>query len=346
MSDSGNTARSSREMELGPNDRVLDESFALKALPKRSFGAHKWSVGGLVIIAGGPGYIGAAALTAMAAGRAGAGVINVAVPRGAMSAIVTLVPEAAFVPLPEGELGSSERVRDALSEKLGKSKAAVVGPGLGEDEYADALMRLLFGRRSQRRPGGLGFRKATDAPVAQAETAGEPLIGGELPALVDADGLNWLAKQEEWWNLARPGSLVLTPHIGEMSRLTGKPAADILADPAGTAREAAKSWKQVVVLKHGYSIATDGARTLVSGDVALSLATGGAGDVLAGTIGALLAQGLEPLDAAGLGLYLGLQAARRVECRYGILGLTASDLPLAVAEEIAALEQKRDGERG
>ena len=345
MSEIGNHSAASRQIQLGPNDRFLDEAFALETLPKRSFGAHKWSVGGLVIVAGGPGYIGAAAMSAMAAGRAGAGVINVAVPRGAMSAIVTLVPEAAFIPLPESDLGASERVRESLTEKFGKSKAAVVGPGLGEDDYAEALMRLLFGQRTQRRMGGLGFRKVEEMSVAPEATV-EALIGGELPALIDADGLNWLAKQPDWWTIARPGSLVLTPHIGEMSRLTGRPAEEILADPAGVAREAAKTWQQTVVLKHGYSIATDGAKSLVASEIAYSLATGGSGDILAGTIGAFLAQGVSPLEAAGLGLYLGLRAARRVEGRYGILGLTASDLPLGIAEEIASLERKRDGEGG
>lgn len=341
-------AKDINKIDLGPNGRILDETFALSVLPKRSYGAHKWSVGGLVIVAGGPGYIGAAALAAMAAGRAGAGVLNVAVPRGAMGAIITLVPEAAFVPLPESELGSSERVREALSEKLDKSKAAVVGPGLGEDEYADAMMRMLFGRRSMRRAGGLGFRRMSDGNPEQPSSGlpDEALIGGDLPALIDADGLNWLAKQPEWWTMARPGSLVVTPHIGEMSRLSGRSTEEILEDPAKAARDAARAWKQIVVLKHGYAVATDGETTLASGEVALSLATGGSGDVLAGTIGAFLAQGVPALEAAGLGLFLGMRAAKRVEARFGVLGLTASDLPPAISEEIATLERKRDESLG
>jgi len=316
-------------------------------LPRRSFGAHKWSVGGVVIVAGGPGYIGAAALSAMAAGRAGAGVINVAVPRGAMTAIVALVPEAAFIPLPESDLESStSRVGEAISAKLAKSKAAVVGPGLGEDDYADALMRTLFGRAGARRSGSVGFRSIGEDDQSPDRDAGAGLIGSDVPTVIDADGLNWLAKQPEWWKFARPGTLVLTPHVGEMSRLTGKSAEEILSDPAEQSRDAARVWRQTVVLKHGHSIATDGERAYVSGDIALSLATGGSGDVLAGTIGAFLAQGVSPLEAAGLGLYLGTRAARRVEERFGVLGLTASDLPKAIAEEIAFVERKREAERG
>jgi NAD(P)H-hydrate repair Nnr-like enzyme with NAD(P)H-hydrate dehydratase domain len=335
------------DLQLSRGETVLDQEFAVENLPRRSFGAHKWSVGGLVIVAGGPGYIGAAALSAMAAGRAGAGVVNVAVPRGAMSAIVTLVPEAAFIPLPESDLESSAtRVREALNTKLAKSRAAVVGPGLGQDEYADALMRTLFGRASVRRGGSVGFRAVVDVDQPSDLDSGSALIGGELPAVVDADGLNWLAKQTEWWKSARAGSMILTPHIGEMSRLTGKSAEELLSDPVGAAREAAREWRQSVVLKHGHTIATDGERSYISGDVALSLATGGSGDVLAGTIGSFLAQGVAPLEAAGLGIYLGTRAARRVEGQFGVLGLTASDLPKAIAEEIALVERKRDGESG
>src|SRR5829696_5847825 len=70
----------------------------------------------------------------------------------------------------ESDLGASERVRESLTEKFGKSKAAVVGPGLGEDDYAEALMRLLFGQRTQRRMGGLGFRKVEEMSVAPEAT--------------------------------------------------------------------------------------------------------------------------------------------------------------------------------
>jgi NAD(P)H-hydrate repair Nnr-like enzyme with NAD(P)H-hydrate dehydratase domain len=332
---------------LKTGDRIVDEAFALQALPRRTFGAHKWGVGGVVIIAGGPGYIGAAALSAMAAGRAGAGIINLAVPRGAMGAIATIVPEAVFIPLPEGDLDSSLRhARESIGAKLARSKAAVVGPGLGEDEYADALLGTIFGRRGAQRGSSVGFRRSVQEEQPISDASGQTLIGGEIPAVVDADGLNWLAKQPDWWASTQPGSLVLTPHVGEMSRLIGRPTEEILADPARVAREAAATWKQVVVLKYGNTVATDGERTLVASDVPFSLATAGSGDVLAGTIGAFLAQGVRPLEAAGLALYLGSKAARRVESRFGVLGLVASDLPAAIAEEIAVLEQKRDDNRG
>jgi NAD(P)H-hydrate repair Nnr-like enzyme with NAD(P)H-hydrate dehydratase domain len=330
--------------EFGSTFYAADEAFALGALPKRHVGAHKWEVGGLVIVAGGPGYIGAAALTAMAAGRAGAGIMNIAIPRSAMGSVASAVPEAAFIPLPEGDIEASSRAaHDAISTKLARSKAAVIGPGLGEDDYADSLLSLLFGRRSARRPTGVGFRHRTDVDHGLGDEENGALIGADIPAVIDADALNWLAKQDEWWQHVKPGSLVLTPHVGEMSRLTGKSAEEILANPIDIARSAARTWSQFVVLKYGNTIATDGETVIGAGDVPPSLATAGSGDIFAGFIGGFLAQGVPPLESAGLALFLGARAARRVESRYGVLGLVASDLPQAVAEEIAALEQKRDG---
>jgi NAD(P)H-hydrate epimerase len=214
---------------------------------------------------------------------------------------------------------------------------------LGEDEYADALLNVLFGRRAARRPTGVGFRHRTDVDVATSDDEHGALVGADVPAVIDADALNWLAKQPSWSTFVKHGSLVLTPHVGEMSRLTGKEADAILADPVTAAREAAAEWSQVVVLKHGRTVATDGVTALDAGEVPASLATAGSGDVLAGVIGAFLAQGVAPLDAAGLALYLGTRAARRAERTYGMLGLVASDLAPALAEEIGVLEQKRDG---
>jgi NAD(P)H-hydrate epimerase len=328
---------------LGADERFVDEAFAESVLPSRSFGAHKWGVGGLVIVAGAPGYVGAAALCAMAAGRAGAGIMYLAVPRSAITAISTLVPEAAYIPMPEGDAESvARRAIEPIGAKLERSKACVIGPGLGEDEYAGALLSALFGLKPVRRSSSLGFGMRSNNGAEGG--ASKPLIGGDRPTVVDADALNWLTKQGDWWTSLAPGSLVLTPHVGEMARLLDCDAADIIADPVKVAKEAATHWGQIVVLKYGYSIATDGTGALVADDAPPSLATAGSGDVLAGTIGAFLAQGLAPLDAAGLALFVGPRAARMVEQRTGTLGLVASDLPMAIAEVLAQLETQKGQE--
>jgi NAD(P)H-hydrate epimerase len=327
--------------KLGTSDRFVDEDFALSVLPSRGFGSHKWGVGGLVIVAGAPGYVGAPALCAMAAGRAGAGIMNLAVPRSAVATISTLVPEAAYIPMPEGDAESvARRAIDPIGAKLEKSKACVIGPGLGEDPYAAALLATLFGLVPPRRSAGFGFGlRSTNGTEGQPAT---PPLGGERPTVVDADALNWLSKQGEWWSSLPRDRFVLTPHVGEMARLLACNTAEVTADPIKIAKDAATRWGQTVVLKYGYSVATDGTTALVADDAPPSLATAGTGDVFAGTIGGFLAQGLAPLDAAGLALFVGPRAARMVEQRTGTLGLVASDLPLAIAEVLADLERKKD----
>jgi NAD(P)H-hydrate epimerase len=324
---------------------VIDEAMARAALPRRRFGAHKWGVGGLVIVAGAPNFMGAPALCAQAAGRAGAGIVSVAVPHRLVSTLAVLVPEAVTIPLPEGDSSSSgRRAVELIEPKLEKSAAMVVGPGLGEDETAAALLAAIFGFGVRGGAIGFGFGGGAGEP---GETAGSGLLGRlERPVLVDADGLNWLAKQERWWERLPAGRAVLTPHVGEMGRLLDLPVAEIVEDPLATAREAAKRWNQTVVLKYGYTVASDGEQTLVAADAPLSLATAGSGDVLAGTIGAFLAQGVEPLAAAALAIHVGARAARRVERRTGTLGLVAGDLPPAVAEELASLEAETEAGGG
>jgi NAD(P)H-hydrate epimerase len=321
---------------LRAGDVVIDAAYARSLVPRRPFGAHKWGVGGLLIVAGAPHYVGAPLLCALAAGRAGAGIVTLAVPRGIVGAIASRVPEAVYLVLPEidGQAGG-RRAAEVIGKRLEKVSAIVVGPGLGDDEATHHLLDALWGAAAKARPIGFG---ATVESAAAA--AAGPFASGTHPVVLDADALNWLASQEGWWERLPRGRAVLTPHLGEMARLTQRDPAELAADPIGAAREAARTWGQVVVLKYGFTVATDGDRTMLAGDAPRSLATAGSGDVLAGIVGAFLAQGLAPLDAASLAIYVGSRAARRVEARFGILGVVAGDLPVAAAEELAALERE------
>lgn len=319
--------------------RTVTAAQVAEWLPKRQEGAHKWGVGAAVIVAGGPSYIGAAALSAIAAGRAGAGIVQLAIPRSAMGAVATLSPETVFIPLRDGDLGSAKAAIEAIKPKLDRSHALLVGPGLGEDEDADALMAAIFGFTTVAKAAGFGFQRRVPetAEVAQSEA----LITNEKPTIIDADGLNWLAKNEGWAERVPAHSLILTPHPGEMSRLLARPVGEILADPVKAATDAAKTWGQIVVLKAGATVATDGESTLIADDAPASLATAGSGDVFSGFIAGLLAQGAKPLDAAAIAIFAGTRAARKIEQRFGVRGLIASDLPAAMAEELAALENGR-----
>jgi NAD(P)H-hydrate epimerase len=274
----------------------------------------------------------------MAAGRAGAGIVSLAVHRPWIPSIAPVVPEVSFTILPDGDLGgTSSRLLETVARKAEKCSAFVVGPGLGDDDYARDLVAALLGLSGRRQSGSLGFGIGR----AQSENSrtGASLIDVGRPIVVDADGLNALARIDEWWARVPAQRLVLTPHVGEMSRLLDIPTSDILADPERAAITAANRFRQTVLLKGNPTVVTNGSSLFRAIDAPPSLATAGSGDVLAGTIGALLAQGLSSLDAANLGVFAGVRAARALEVELGTLGVVAGDLPRAIAKELAVLEQ-------
>lgn len=314
--------------------QAITEEWAVAALPRREPEAHKWSVGGVVVVAGSPQFAGAAALCCAAAGRSGAGIVSAALPRSIVPVVVGLVPEVTVVILPEGESASvARRAAEAIGERLKQSKAIVIGPGLGDDEATAALLNALFGSSAVR--GAIGFGSSAGAEL---DEQGGVIASSGKPAVIDADGLNWLAKQPSWWDRLPRERLVLTPHAGEMARLLETEVANVLADPVGTARDCAARWGQTVVLKGAPTVIADPDGAVMVAETTPALATAGSGDVMSGSIGAFLAQGLTPMDAAALAAFVGGRAAMRVSRRLGTLGVVAGDLPAAIAEELGALE--------
>jgi ADP-dependent NAD(P)H-hydrate dehydratase / NAD(P)H-hydrate epimerase len=303
----------------------LDDEIAGGLLPERPVRGHKGSFGKLLVIAGSLDYAGAALLVCRAAGRAGAGLVTLAVPESLQPLFAAKVVEATTMGLPEDDVEEIDP-EPALARILDhEHDAMVVGPGL--------------------RPG-----------LATTELVRELLAASgsdHAPAVFDAEALRSMATMDAWWDATgRP--VVLTPHAGEFARLRSGSGLDPTADGdlAGddtarvtAARDAAARWGQVVVLK--------GADTVIAapdGSVAVApfenpaLASGGTGDVLSGTIGALLAQGLDPFAAARLGVYLHGLAGDNVRERLGDAGLLASDLPDAIAlarKRLAAAAERR-----
>ena len=192
--------------------------------------------------------------------------------------------------------------------------AAAIGCGMGLSEgTTEFLRRLLFDETRKRLTG--------------------------IPALIDADGLNNLSRIPDWPHRATC-PLVLTPHPGEMSTLTGLPVAEIQGDREAVAREWAEHWGATLVLKGAHTvIAGPGEPVRVAPFANPGLATGGTGDVLSGVIVSLLAQGLPPPDAAAVGVYLHAAAAQSVTGRLGQAGLAASDLLDALPVAIAGLRR-------
>ncbi|MBI2019268.1 NAD(P)H-hydrate dehydratase [Candidatus Daviesbacteria bacterium] len=156
------------------------------------------------------------------------------------------------------------------------------------------------------------------------------LIGKQLPpTLIDGDGLNILSKIDEWWKKIH-AKVVLTPHPGEMARLTGLSVGGIQKDRINITQSFADKWGQVIVLKGANTVIAKsmGEEVLVSPFANPLLATAGTGDVLSGIIAGLMAQGLDPFDAAGAGVYVHGLAGEMMRRKIGEAGLLASDLLL------------------
>ncbi len=338
---------------MAAKSETFDSNMARAVLPRRSEGAHKWGVGGVFFIAGAPQYAGAVALSARAAGRSGAGIVTLALPRQLMGIIQTIVPEATMLPLPDTDSAAgARRAIESMTERAEHSKAYVIGPGLGDDDSVKTLLATIFGVsvQSSLSSPGLGFAvRQPEATTSRAvDHSASVWANGSLvthhaselpdrPTVLDADGLNWLSEQDDWPSLLKGRTVVLTPHPGELAKLMGESVEELVADPVATAIAAARKAGQVVVFKYGHTVVTDGTRTLVAELAPTALATAGSGDVLAGSIGAFLAQGLAPLDAAALAVYVGARAATARAERFGDLGVVAGDLPDAIAEVLAEL---------
>jgi NAD(P)H-hydrate epimerase len=261
------------------------------------------------VVGGSSRYPGAPLLAARAAARCGAGVVTIASARSVIDTIAGSDPNLTYVPLAEAQPGvvataSAAQLTPLLGEKV---KAMLIGPGLshasGTDEFVAALLRNARGSAT----------------------------------VVDADGLNALARTEDWTALL-PARCVLTPHDGEAARLAGRVV------PAGAGRVAfaerhAREWGATVALKGAVTVVTDGKRTFVHDAPNPTLGVGGSGDVLGGAVAAFLGRGLAPLAAACAAVWVHGRAGALLAKEIGESGALATDivdaLPRALREILA-----------
>ncbi len=269
-------------------------------LPERAIDGHKGTFGKALIVSGSAGYWGAPVLCGRGAYRAGAGLVALATPRAVRPVAATQLPEATYPPAPDEDNFGAESAR-FIAEILPGYDALLVGPGVGA---ADEFMQTLL-ERVQTFP----------------------------PLVVDADGLNILARMEEWAQRLPEGT-VLTPHPGEMARLVGEELSELREkDRIKLARESAERWQQVVLLKGAFTVvaAPDGRSAILPFANPL-LGSAGSGDVLAGVIVSLLGQGLDGYEAAVLGAYLHGAAGELAREALGDAGLLSGELAEWVAE--------------
>ncbi|GAB4469686.1 MAG: NAD(P)H-hydrate dehydratase [Anaerolineae bacterium] len=326
------------ELETIPTELATGRGVG-RLLPARPADSHKGTFGRALLVGGSVNYTGAMALAAEAAYRVGAGLVTLAVPQPIHVALAARLVETTWLLLPH-EMGVINAAAfDVLSREAGRIDALLVGPGMGHDEATADFVQALLAGGARPRKGSIGFGRPEPARTAPAEKT-----RFELPhaLVIDADGLNLLAGIDNWWELLPEGT-VLTPHPGEMARLSGLERDVIQADRIAVAREKAAAWRCVMVLKGAFTViaAPDG-RVVVLPFATDALATAGTGDVLAGCITGLMAQGVPAMDAAVAGAYCHALAGEIAAAAHGTgRAVVAGDVLEALPEALRRLAQDR-----
>ena len=320
--------------ELKAVDLELATVDAVRALlPARPKDSHKGTYGRAMVIGGSINLPGAAVLAGEAAYRSGAGLVTLAVPTSIQGLLAPQLPEATWVLLPN-EMGSvTEAAVDVLVNEMGATQSLVIGPGMGREDPAQTFIGRLLGLEAGGHRSKIGF-----LPM---EEGGKTSHVQLPPCVIDADGLFHLSAFDGWWRKL-PEDTVLTPHPGEMARLTGESKDELQKDRMGSAQAWAKEWGAIVVLKGAFTVvaALDG-RAAVLPFATSALATAGTGDVLAGLIGGFRAQGVPGYEAAVLG---GFVHGRAGEVAAELLGSEASVVAGDVLSAIPdAIESIRSG---
>ncbi len=289
------------EVDEDPSRRALDMAGARALLPERPAGAHKGTFGRLLLVGGSEAMTGAPQLMAMGALRSGAGLVTLCVPDEAYPLVAGRVPET---------LGARFRRTDPGSlPDPGGFDAAALGPGMGNDSCT-------------------------------AATVGHVLSGWSVPLVLDADGLNALEDPVSQLS-AYGGPLVLTPHPGELSRLTGCDPSDQPGCVEAALRLSADTGAAVLLKGRPTRVLSpDGSVTLVAaGNDGLS--TGGSGDVLTGMVCGLLGQGLRAGDAAALAAWVHGAAAEAAASRTSTRSLLPTEVADSIGETFRAVELGR-----
>ncbi len=303
-------------------DTFYYEKEDLARLPKRKNYSHKGTYGRVLMITGSRGMAGAACLSARAAYRSGAGLVKVVSAECNRVILQTVLPEALFSSY-DGEEKSSQQLREQLLADISWATVIVVGPGLGLLAASCELLEIV-------------------------------LQNARVPVIIDADGITMMARiLEERLDSGRKNSpeermefladllntpAIFTPHLLEFSRLLGCPLSEITDSLMEKIRKCKRHSKLILAVKD--------ARTIVAGEQGYyvnvsgnhGMATGGSGDVLTGIIAAMIAQGMEPYEAACLGVYLhGLSgdAAAREKGPYSMM---AGDIAASIEKVLINLE--------
>lgn len=256
-------------------------------LPDRKNDSNKGTYGKILVIAGSKNMSGAAYFAGRAAYGAGAGLVRILTPEANRAILQGQLPQAMLSVWEETDAVS-------LADMLAWADTLVIGPGIGTSEIMAQRLEAVF-------------------------------AGSRRPVVLDADGLNLLAEHKEWYPLLT-GRAILTPHMGEMARLTGRSIAELKADRAKAALDFAREHQLICVLKDSSTVVSDGKRLYFNQTGNHGMATGGSGDVLAGVIGGLSGAGEELFKAAYMGVFLHGSAGDAAAARFGARGMTSVEI--------------------
>ena len=286
-----------------------------RLLPARASVSNKGTFGNALVIAGSKNMPGAAKIAVGGAVKSGVGLVTLAFPDAAYAAIAPCVTEQIILPCPSNEDGTfSASALDFLEKKSAGVTAALIGCGLGVNTDTLALVN--------------GVIKHFD-----------------IPLVLDADALNCISKNPYILEKSK-NKPILTPHPGEMSRLTGKPISEIVADPISSAAEFVKKYNCVLVLKGANTVVCESGseKVYVNKTGNSGLAKGGSGDLLSGIIVSLLAQGMKPFEAACCAVFIHGDCADAVAGESSERGMTVTDMIDYLPKYFGRYERRRKGQ--
>lgn len=293
-------------------DEVNPEAFTYEdgdcsLIPYRNPDSHKGTYGRVLVVAGTKNMAGAAFLSGKAAYKCGSGLVRVFTKEENRTILQTLLPEAILTTY----TGLNDGI-PALSEAMEWADVIVFGPGMGRGEVTEWFLHLVRDN-------------------------------AKVPVVIDADGLNEISVMDQRGGDFLSGfsvPVILTPHLLEMSRLSGYTVEEIKHDRISIAREYAKENKIILVLKDSRTIITDGTKRLyLNSNGNSGMATGGSGDVLTGILGGMLASGMSPFEAASMAVFLHGRSGDEAAKELGEASVLAGDI---ICHIPAALKRKKD----
>ena len=283
--------------------RTAGKDIYRKMLPDRPEDSNKGTYGRLLVIAGSKGMAGAAYLNAHAAYMTGAGLVRIYTSSDNREILQTLLPEAIITTYEEYN-------KEELLSLLTWADSVCIGSGLGMSRLSEKILKTV-----------IEYVK--------------------VPCLIDADGLNLLAENNNYLNQMAERRFVITPHMKEMSRLTGTPVEELKADRIQILKDFISRYRITCVLKDSRTLIASeekGIRMNLTGNSAMAKA--GSGDVLAGVISGWMVQGKEAEDAAELGTYIHGLSGDLAKFEKGVYSVMARDLIEYISKALMKLEEE------